>query len=115
VIAGDDAFIAPTMSCGAVGAIAAAGHVCTPAFAALVAAALAGDVARTRRLAASLLPVVQAGFAEPNPAVWKAALHHAGEIATPHLRAPMTPASPQALERLLATVVAAVGGLDAPR
>ena len=61
-----------------VGAIAAAAHVRTGDFAGLVAAALAGDAATAARLAHDLLPVVDAGFAEPSPAVWKAALHALG-------------------------------------
>lgn len=104
VLAGDDAFIAPTILMGAAGAIAAASHVRTADFAALVGAARAGDVARARGLAESLLPVVAAGFAEPNPAVWKAALHAAGELATPAVRRPLTPASPAAVATLCAAI-----------
>jgi len=101
VLSGDDAFIVPTVLMGGHGAIAAAAHVCTPAFVAMEAAARAGDVGTARRLADALLPVVQAGFAEPSPAVWKAALHATGEIASPALRAPMAAASPAALRHLL--------------
>lgn len=104
VLAGDDAFIAPTVLMGATGAIAAAAHVRTADFAALVSAARSGDVARTRALAESLLPVIAAGFAEPNPAVWKAALHAAGEIATPAVRRPLTPAGPDATAAILAAL-----------
>jgi 4-hydroxy-tetrahydrodipicolinate synthase len=106
VLSGDDAFIAPTVLMGGHGAIAAAAHVCTPAFVAMEAAARAGDVATARRLADVLLPVVQAGFAEPSPAVWKAALHATGEIASPALRAPMGAASPAALAHLLDAIAA---------
>lgn len=102
VLAGDDAFIAPTMLLGGVGAIAAAAHLCTPLFAELVEVAGAGDVVRTAELAHTLLPVVTAGFAEPNPAVWKGALHRAGELPAPELRRPMTPASNSAVDALLA-------------
>lgn len=107
VLAGDDAFIGPTMLAGGTGAIAAAAHVATARFAALVVAALAGDAELTRARAAELLPVVRAGFAEPNPAVWKAALHALGEITTPNVRAPMAAASPTAVERLLAALAPA--------
>lgn len=104
VLAGDDAFIVPTILMGGVGSITASAHVCTPAFAAMVEAARAGDVAQARSLAARLLPVVTSGFSEPNPALWKAALHGAGELPTPSLRAPMTAATPEALARLKAAI-----------
>lgn len=104
VLAGDDAFIAPAILLGATGAIAAAAHLRTRDFAELVAAAGDGDVQRAKRLAESLLPVVAAGFAEPNPAVWKAALHALGEIATPDVRRPLTPASSGATAAVLAAL-----------
>jgi 4-hydroxy-tetrahydrodipicolinate synthase len=104
VLAGDDAFIGPAILMGATGAIAAAAHLRTADFAALVAAARVGDVATTRRLAEALLPLVHAGFAEPNPALWKAALHADGEIATPAVRRPLTAASPEATAEVLAAV-----------
>lgn len=101
VLAGDDAFVAPTVLLGGAGAIAAAAHVRTPDWVALVRAARAGHVRTARALAAALLPVVAAGFAEPNPAGWKAALHALGELPTPRLRRPLTEASPEATARLL--------------
>jgi 4-hydroxy-tetrahydrodipicolinate synthase len=104
VLCGDDAFIAPLTLLGAAGAIAAAAHVRTADFAALVATALAGEVAATAALAHDLLPVVDAGVAEPSPAVWKAVLHAGGRIGTPSVRAPMTPASPAATAALLAAL-----------
>ncbi len=107
VLAGDDAFIAQTVLMGGVGAIAAAAHVCTPLFGELIRAALAQDTQRTRALAERLLPIVQTGFAEPNPALWKAALHVAGELTTPNLRAPMTGATDGATQDLVNTITAA--------
>ncbi len=104
LFSGDDAYIAPTILMGGAGAIAAAAHVCTPEFAAMVAASLAGELATARSLAELLLPVVVAGFSEPNPALWKAALHQLGEISTPNLRAPMGNASPEAAGSLRAAV-----------
>jgi 4-hydroxy-tetrahydrodipicolinate synthase len=101
VLSGDDAFIAPTTLLGGSGAIAASAHLRTADFGRLVAAALAGDAGTSARLAHALLPVVDAGFAEPSPAVWKAALHARGEIATPAVRAPLAVASPAATRSLL--------------
>ena len=74
----------------------------TDAFARLVAAALAGDVATASALGHDLLSIVDAGFAEPSPAVWKAALHAMGRISTPNVRALLQPASPDATSALFA-------------
>ncbi len=108
VLSGDDAYIAPMMMMGGAGAIAAAAHVCTREFADMIHAASIGDLARARRLSEVLLPVVLAGFAEPNPAVWKAALHHYGEIRTADLRAPMARATGDATNAIVSTVDAAI-------
>jgi 4-hydroxy-tetrahydrodipicolinate synthase len=104
VLAGDDAFITPTIAMGGSGAIAAAAHVCTRIFASMIELARRGDIAFALARAEVLLPVVVAGFAEPNPALWKAALAHAGVIRTSVVRAPMQPASAAALKRLVAAI-----------
>ncbi|MCU1484540.1 MAG: 4-hydroxy-tetrahydrodipicolinate synthase [Actinomycetia bacterium] len=109
VLAGDDAYIAPTVLMGGAGAIAAAAHVCTPMFVALIDAALAGDGRAAAALAHSLLPVIDAGFADPNPAGWKAALHGLGEIRSAALRPPMTSASAETT----AAVLGAIAAVDA--
>ncbi|MEO6125337.1 MAG: 4-hydroxy-tetrahydrodipicolinate synthase [Ilumatobacteraceae bacterium] len=106
VLAGDDLFIVPSILMGAAGAIAAAAHLCTPTFVAMVAAASNGEVTMARDLARSLHPVVTAGFSEPNPAVWKGALHQRGDIGSPGLRRPMTAASDPAVARAVAAVAA---------
>ncbi|MCU1376924.1 MAG: 4-hydroxy-tetrahydrodipicolinate synthase [Actinomycetia bacterium] len=106
VLAGDDAYIAPTVLMGGAGAIAAAGHVCTSTFVAMVGAALDHDSRAAASMAHSLLPVVDAGFAEPNPAGWKAALHGLGEIGSPCLRPPMTAASAETTAGLLRAIAA---------
>jgi 4-hydroxy-tetrahydrodipicolinate synthase len=89
---------------GGAGAIAAGAHLLTARFALMIDAALGGDVDTAVAMANSLLPVVDHGFAEPNPALWKAALHAAGEIATPALRPPMAKASAEATAALLEAV-----------
>ena len=50
---------------------------------------LAGKVDDGRAHAEALLPVVQACFAEPNPAVFKGVLHAQGRIPTPDVRLPL--------------------------
>ena len=102
VLAGDDAFITPTVLMGGAGAIAAAAHICTPLFVEMTACALAGNLARANELAAALLPLVTIGFSEPNPAVWKGALARQKQIATGDLRRPMTSASSATIDRLIA-------------
>ena len=110
VLAGDDAFITPTILMGGAGAISAAAHLCTPSFTAMVTAASSGDARRASELAASLLPVITAGFAEPNPAAWKAALAEGRELSTAAVRRPMTVASAAATSRLLSAVAGASVG-----
>ena len=107
VLGGEDLFLYPMVLMGAPGAIAAAAHVCTERFVAMVECGLAGKVDDGRAHAEALIPVVQAGFAEPNPAVFKGVLHAQGRIATPDVRAPMTNASAAAVERCLAAIAAA--------
>lgn len=107
VLCGDDALVAPMTLLGGAGAIAASAHVCTGRFAAMAAAASCGDAPTAAADAAALLPVVDAGFAEPSPAVWKGALHAQGRIASPRVRRPLTEASPAAVAALLDAVAAA--------
>lgn len=104
ILAGDDAFIAPTLLLGGVGAIAAAAHLCTPWFVELTSCALAGDRARAAELGAALLPLVTVGFSEPNPAVWKGTLARLGQIASDGLRRPMTSASAGTVDLHLAAI-----------
>ncbi len=108
VMAGDDAFIAPTLLMGGAGAISAAAHMCTNLFTQLVETAKGRDMVTARRLAELLLPVVTAGFQEPSPAVWKAALHVQGLISSPTLRAPLTAATLESTERLVGVVESAL-------
>jgi 4-hydroxy-tetrahydrodipicolinate synthase len=104
VLCGDDAFIAPTILLGGSGAIAAAAHLRTERFRALVTAALDGDAGTAATFAHELLPTIEAGAAEPSPAVWKAALTALGVIAHGGVRSPMTPAGTVATTALLATI-----------
>jgi 4-hydroxy-tetrahydrodipicolinate synthase len=63
---------------------------------------LSGNLAKGRRAAEALLPLVLALFAEPSPAVTKAVLHARGRIPTPHVRMPLADASNAATQRALA-------------
>lgn len=109
-LAGDDPFIYPAVLMGGAGAIAASAHVCTERFVAMVECGLAGKLDDGRAHAEALLPVIQACFAEPNPAVFKAVLHAQGRIPTPDTRLPLLPASDAARDQALAAVGRAVPG-----
>ena len=77
---------------------------CTERFVAMTDCGLAGKVDDGRAHAEALLPVVQACFAEPNPAVFKGVLHAQGRIPTPDVRLPLVAASPGAVERAMAAI-----------
>jgi 4-hydroxy-tetrahydrodipicolinate synthase len=104
VLGGEDAILFPIMCMGGAGAIAASAHLCTERFVAMIECGLNGKLEDGRAHAEALLPVVQAGFAEPNPCVFKGVLHAQGRIATPDLRMPMTAASQVAVDRCLEAV-----------
>jgi 4-hydroxy-tetrahydrodipicolinate synthase len=92
ILGGDDPFISPLLALGAHGGILASAHLATASFAALAARWDAGDVAAARALGGPLSALSRALFAEPNPAVIKAALHAQGRIPTPAVRLPLLPA-----------------------
>jgi 4-hydroxy-tetrahydrodipicolinate synthase len=104
VLGGEDAVLFPIVCMGGHGAIAASAHLCTDRVVEMIECGLAGKLDDGRAHAEALLPVVQAGFAEPNPAVFKGVLHRQGRIPTPDLRPPMTNASAAAVDRALAAV-----------
>jgi 4-hydroxy-tetrahydrodipicolinate synthase len=104
VLGGEDAILYPIMCMGGQGAIAASAHLCTERVVAMIECGLTGKLEDGRAHAAALLPVVRAGFAEPNPSVFKGVLHAQGRIGTPDLRGPMTNASADAIEQALAAV-----------
>jgi 4-hydroxy-tetrahydrodipicolinate synthase len=106
---GDDSIIYPGVLMGAAGTIAASAHVCTERFVAMTECGLAGKLDDGRAHAEALLPVVQALFAEPNPAVFKAVLHAQGRIPTPDVRLPLVNASDAARDRALDAIAAAQG------
>src|SRR3954454_3803849 len=102
MLAGDDPFIYPMALMGPKGAISASASVGTSRFAAMIDAALNGRLEEGRAHHEALLPLAQALFAEPSPAVIKAVLHDQGRIATPNVRMPLSNASAAATERALA-------------
>ena len=107
VLGGDDPFLYPLTLMGASGAIAASAHLCTARFVQMIECALTGRLDEGRRHAEALLPLVQALFAEPSPAVIKAALHAEGRIAEPSVRMPLADASGDAARAATEAVRAA--------
>jgi len=107
VLGGDDTILFPTVLMGGAGAICASAHVCTRRFVDMIECGLAGKVDDGRAHAEALLPVVQACFAEPNPAVFKGVLHAQGKIPTAAVRLPLVVASPASIEVALAAVAVA--------
>ena len=105
MLGGDDAFLFPLVLMGGSGAIAASSQLCTRRYAEMIECGRSGDVAGGRKHAEALLPLSLALFAEPSPAVIKAALHLEGRIPTPDVRMPMSPASPAAVERVRQALV----------
>ena len=65
---------------------------------------LAGKLEDGRAHSEALLPMIRAGFAEPNPAVFKGVLHAEGRIASPDVRMPLANASTAAIDACLAAV-----------
>lgn len=92
VLAGEDLQIFSTVALGGVGAIAASAHVQTERFVELIRLLRTGALAPARTAWTPLVPVIEAMFAEPNPASIKAALAQQGWIEN-ELREPMTRAS----------------------
>jgi 4-hydroxy-tetrahydrodipicolinate synthase len=107
MLGGDDAFLFPLVVMGATGAIAASSHVCTRRFVQMIECGRSGAVAEGRGHAEALLPLVRALFAEPSPAVIKAALHLEGRLPTADVRMPMSAASPEAVEGVRRALAAA--------
>ena len=107
VLGGEDPFLFPVSLMGGAGAICASAHVLTSQFVSMIECGLAGKVEEGRAHAEALLPVVQACFAEPNPAVFKGVLHAQGRIPTPDVRMPLLNASGPAIAAAM-TAIAAV-------
>lgn len=101
VLAGEDAQILTTLRMGGVGAIAASAHLKTTQFVQVLDLMRQGELLQAQQLWEALVPLVQAVFAEPNPALVKAPLARQGLIHN-ELRLPMLPASKAGEQRLRA-------------
>ncbi|MEZ5962869.1 MAG: 4-hydroxy-tetrahydrodipicolinate synthase [Planctomycetota bacterium] len=99
LLGGDDSLALAAVASGAVGLVSVVGNVAPEATAAMLRAALAGDVPRATHAAEALAPLVRALFRESNPIPLKAALHLLG-LCEAHVRLPLTAAHPTTVEEL---------------
>ncbi|POR50979.1 4-hydroxy-tetrahydrodipicolinate synthase [Paraburkholderia eburnea] len=104
VLCGEDLDMFGMMCAGASGAIAASAHVLPQRFVAMARALREGRLEEARAIWHTLVPLVRAAFAEPNPGPVKAALARQGLLHN-ELRAPMTRVSDE-LEETLGRLVA---------
>jgi 4-hydroxy-tetrahydrodipicolinate synthase len=88
ILSGDDSLTLPFIAAGAEGVISVASNVIPFEVAALVNAALAGDIAKARDLHFRLYPLFKDLFIEPNPVPAKYALALRGEM-QPDVRLPL--------------------------
>lgn len=99
VLAGEDFNIFNTLCMGGHGAIAAATHIRPDLYVRMMHAIQAGELNKARQIFASVSPLMQQLFAEPNPAPLKGLLAQQGHIAN-QLRFPLLPASTALVEQL---------------
>ena len=91
VLAGEDLQLFATIALGGSGAIAASAHLQTEQVVKVIELLQAGALLQARTVWTTLVPVMQALFAQPNPPCIKAALARQGWIEN-ELQAPMTEA-----------------------
>lgn len=105
VYSGQDSYTLPMMSVGAVGVVSVISHLAGKQVAAMVKAAVSGDLDEARKLHHQLLPLCSALFIESNPAPVKAALAKYWEpVGEPRL--PLVPAEPSTLDAIGAALAA---------
>jgi 4-hydroxy-tetrahydrodipicolinate synthase len=107
VYSGQDSYTWPMMAVGAIGVVSVIAHLAGRVVAAMVAAALAGDIDEARRLHHLLLPLCEACFLETNPSPVKAAMDRLWEPVG-GVRLPLVDAS----EETLVAVEKALGAIQ---
>jgi 4-hydroxy-tetrahydrodipicolinate synthase len=107
VYSGQDSLTWPMMAVGAVGVVSVVSHLAGRSVAAMVRAALDGDMTEARRLHHLLLPLCEACFLETSPIPVKGAMSRLWE-SVGDVRLPLVSAS----EETLASVEKAVGALQ---
>ena len=99
VLAGEDLQIFGNLALGGAGAISASAHIRADLYVQMMDELDKGDLPAARATFRRLQPWILVAFAEPNPAVVKAALSVLGLIAN-ELREPMQPCGPATMARL---------------
>ncbi len=107
VFSGDDSLALPTVALGADGVVSVVGNEAPGPMAAMLDAALAGELSRARELHYRLLPLMRANFAESNPVPVKTALGILGRCRE-DLRAPLG-APTAATRKVIRDALAAAG------
>lgn len=103
ILTGEDMQIFTNLALGGAGAISASAHISPHLYVQMMQEMDKGDVTSARATLYRLLPWIKMAFAEPNPAVIKAALSVQGLISN-ELREPMQPCSEMTIERLRAVL-----------
>ncbi len=100
VLSGDDFTSMPTVLLGGTGVISVTSNVAPKDMAAMMEAALAGDLARAKELHYRLFPLMQAMFYDTNPVPAKKTLELMGRIKSGAPRLPLAPMNDETLARL---------------
>ena len=108
VMSGDDFTSMPTVAIGGTGVISVTSNVAPKEMAAMMEAALAGDMATARKIHYQLFPLMQAMFFDTNPVPAKTALFLMGKIKSAAPRLPLYKMQDATVERLR-TVMASCG------
>ncbi|MBW2502430.1 MAG: 4-hydroxy-tetrahydrodipicolinate synthase [Deltaproteobacteria bacterium] len=106
VLSGDDFTSMPTVLLGGTGVISVTSNVAPKDMAAMMDAALAGDLARAKELHYRLFPLMQAMFYDTNPVPAKKTLELMGRIKSGAPRLPLAPMNDETLARLKAALTA---------
>jgi 4-hydroxy-tetrahydrodipicolinate synthase len=107
VLQGFDELVLPTFALGGHGAVLSLGHLIPNLLRRLHESFVSGDLPSARRIQLDILPLCRVIYDEPNPGPLKVALQMAGRSAGPTRRPiyEVSPATRQALERLLPPVL----------
>ena len=108
VMSGDDFTSMPTVMIGGTGVISVTSNVAPRDMAAMMDAALAGDIAKAQELHYKLLPLMQAMFIDTNPVPAKTSLAMMGKIKSGLPRLPLYKMN-EATEEKLRQILAAYG------
>jgi 4-hydroxy-tetrahydrodipicolinate synthase len=112
VLSGDDALTLPTVALGAEGVISVVSNEAPAEMAALVEAALVGDLPGARALHYRLRPLMEANFRESNPVPVKVGMALLG-LCEERVRAPLGPPAPETRELLRRSIERAALTADA--